>query len=302
MIPPVPKSHSNDSNRPSPDQHRKRSPGKQQKLRERLLLSPASAYNSALPAGQSKTKRSSSDLPYAYDGVATFSSSQPPVAHHKSDRQAERGDRNGSTRRAKPPLHRQDSDQPLKSAMRTPGDRSRPRRKATITEKPPTTRMITDPRVYDRGSQSDWLPKPPAVSKTRQARQPSDSSDRLARSGSVTLSVPDPRHRPTIRKGELAPAPPPRAKVRPQIHEAHTPMSGSGAAGVGAGAARGDQANVGRWLGWKASGGIGNVEVSSDHTRHPVLDGVARPPASRTITPPTTDPGKRWANRLRERK
>jgi len=320
LIPPVFRSRTKESPKMSIDSQSSRHPGRQQRIRE--ILAPPSAYNSALPdvqakqpSGSQSSKRSSSDLPYAYDGVASIISSQPPPPID-TRRPAEMEGRKKSGRKAKPPLHRQDSDQPLKSAMRAPGDR-KPRRKATITEKPPTTRMITDQRSYDSGSQSDWLPKPPVIVKMRGPRKSSYGSD----TGSVILAVPHPKDRPIIKKGGLAPAPPPRAKMKPRIDSVDDRpavidrgMSVSGAAGVGAGAGQGssDQPGWGQWLGWKASGGIGNVDIAPPNQTDARADSapqnegsIPRPSVSRTDTPPMVDPhqpGKRWANRLRERK
>jgi len=328
LIPPVARSRSNDSHQHSPNRQPTKSNhvGRQQRLRENLA--PASAYNSALPDFQvqkpksQSSKRSSSDLPYAYDGVASVISSQPPpVADTR--RPPELEGRRKPSRKAKPPMHRQDSDQPLKSAMRAPGDR-KPKRKATITEKPPTTRMITDPRVYESDSQSDWLPRQPVTSKSRAPRQGSDLNA-SSRCESVHLIVPHPSQRPTIEKGGLAPAPQSRAKTKSRLDSTvRRPVerqeTSSGAAGVGAGATRGgggsgDQQGWGQWLGWKASGGMGNVDVTLP-SQSKALDPapprrqdnptpVQRPSVDRAPSSSMSDPhqpGKRWANRLRERK
>jgi hypothetical protein len=324
LIPPVSRSRTKESPKMSIDSQSSRRPGRQQRLRDNLA--PSSAYNSALPDFQAKrpsrsqsAKRSSSDLPYAYDGVTSAISSQPPQPPADTRRPAEMEGRKKSSRKAKPALHRQDSDQPLKSAMRAPGDR-KPRRKATITEKPPTTRMITDPRSYNSESQSDWLPKPPVIAKMRASRKSSYGSD----TGLVILAVPHPKDRPIIKKGGLAPAPPPRAKLKPRVDSINgrppvmdRGMSGSGAAGVGAGSGgqggSRDQQGWGQWLGWKASGGIGNVDVAPPNRSNATSPESAprrevshpRPVIDRTATPPMIDPhqpGKRWANRLRERK
>jgi hypothetical protein len=239
LIPPAPRSRSNDSGyhsfgrQPSKIRH----VGRQQRLAENLA--PASAYNSALPDFQNKKpfkssqKRSSSDLPYAYDGVTSVMSSQPPPADTR--RPPELEGRKKPSRTPKPPAHRQDSDQPLKSAMRAPGDR-KPRRKATITEKPPTTRMITNRSAYDSGDQDDWLPKPPVISKARAPRQ--SISDASSRGESVL--IPHPSKRPVIPRGGLAPAPASRAFARSRTDSDHRPPvdrkeTVGGAAGVGAG-------------------------------------------------------------------
>jgi hypothetical protein len=224
LIPPAPRSRSNDSGyhssgrQPSKTRH----VGRQQRLAENLA--PASAYNSALPDFQNKKplkshqKRSSSDLPYAYDGVTSVMSSQPPPADTR--RPPEMEGRKKSSRTPKPPAHRQDSDQPLKSAMRAPGDR-KPRRKATITEKPPTTRMITNRSAYDSGGQDDWLPKPPVISEARAPRQSiSETSSR-----GESLLIPHPSKRPVIPRGGLAPAPASRAFARSRTDSDHRPQS-----------------------------------------------------------------------------
>jgi hypothetical protein len=327
LIPPTPRSRSNDSSHHSPHRQPAKAShvGRQQKLQANLA--PISAYNSALPDFQaqkgsksSSAKRSSSDLPYAYDGVTSVMSSQQPPAND-TRRPPELEGRKTSSRRAKPPMHRQDSDQPLKSAMRAPGDR-KPRRKATITEKPPTTRLITDPSSYDSGSQSDWLPKPPVISKTRAPRQ--SSANVSSRGESVYVPVPRPQDRPIIPKGGLAPAPPPRAKMKDRTASDVRPAAGrqetgSGAAGVGAGAlpgpgaGSGDQQGWGQWLGWKGSDGMGKVDVtlpSQSKALNPDPpsrreDSDPRPSMDRNASSSMSDPhqpGKRWANRLRERK
>jgi hypothetical protein len=320
LIPPAPRSRSNDSGyhssgrQPSKTRH----VGRQQRLAENLA--PASAYNSALPDFQNKKpfkssqKRSSSDLPYAYDGVTSVMSSQPPPAAD-TRRPPEMEGRKETSRPPKPPAHRQDSDQPLKSAMRAPGDR-KPRRKATITEKPPTTRMITNRSAYDSGGQDDWLPKPPVISKARAPRQSiSDASSR-----GESLLIPHPSKRPIIPRGGLAPAPASRAFARSRTDSDHRPPvdrqeTVGGAAGVGAGrrAGGGDQQGQGQWQGWDGSGGMGNVDVTlpsqskrlnPDPTRR-VESSDSRPAMSRAGTSIASDPNqpeKKWANRLRDRK
>lgn len=321
LIPPVPRSQSRDARPPSRERQPSRGRGKNKLLGERLA--PASAYNSALPQNQAPKylrpdmKRSSSDLPYAYDGVASIASSRPPLpAPSSQDSMGSRSDsRSKSSRRAKPPMHRQDSDLPLKSAMRTPGDR-KPRRKATITEKPPTTRMITDDAAYrpDSDAQSDWLPKPPKF-----RPPPSRKSSAYSDTGSVSLVVPHPKDRPIIKPGGLAPAPLPKAKVRARAlaeELARDPVRSDSDKGAESEAKPG----WGQWLGWKGSGGMGTVEVSIPPVpirQSPVLaspESIHAPPAPipaaiRQVTPPMPmpiaeahQPGKRWANRLRERR
>ena len=313
LIPPAPESRSNDSGYHSSDRQpsKTRHIGRQQRLAENLA--PASAYNSALPDFQnrkplkSSQKRSSSDLPYAYDGVTSAMSSQPPPALG-ARKAPEMGGRQGSSRTRRPPAHRQDSDQPLKSAMKAPGDR-KPRRKATITEKPPTTRMITRQSVYDSKDQNDWLPKPP------KARAPMQSiSDASSRGES--LLIPHPSKRPIIPRGGLAPAPASRAFARSRT-DSNRPPTGrqetlGGAAGVGAGHAA-ENGGWGQWLGWKGSEGMGNVDVTlpsqikrlnPDPTRR-LESSDPRPSMSRAGTSNMSDPnkpGKKWANRLRDRK
>jgi hypothetical protein len=320
LIPPAPRSRSNDSGyhfytrQPSKTKH----VGRQQRLAENLA--PASAYNSALPDFQNKKpfkssqKSSSSDLPYAYDGVTSVMSSQPlPAADTR--RPPEMEGRKKSSRTPKPPAHRQDSDQPLKSAMRAPGDR-KPRRKATITEKPPTTRMITNRSAYDPGGQDDWLPKPPIISKARAPRQ--SISDASSRGESVL--IPHPSKRPIIPRGGLAPAPASRAFARSRTDSDHGPpvnrqdtVGGAAGAGAGRGAGSGDQQGWGQWLGWKGSEGMGNVDVtlpSQSKRLNPepprrLESSDSRPPISRAGTSSTSDPdqpGKKWASRLRDRK
>jgi hypothetical protein len=316
LIPPAPRSRSNDSGYHSSSRQpsKTRHIGRQQRLAENLA--PASAYNSALPDFQNKKpfkssqKRSSSDLPYAYDGVTSVMSSQPPPGDTR--RPPEMEGRKKSNRTPKPPAHRQDSDQPLKSAMRAPGDR-KPRRKATITEKPPTTRMITNRNAYDPGDQDDWLPKPPVISKGRAPRQSvSDASSR-----GESLLIPHPSKRPVIPKGGLAPAPASRAFARSRTNSDHRLPTGrqetvGGAAGVGAGHGA-ENGGRGQWLGWKGSGGMGNVDVtlpSQSKRLNPdpprrVESSDTRPAMSRAGTSIASDPnqsGKKWANRLRDRK
>jgi hypothetical protein len=328
LIPPVPRSRSRDDSPLHRDRDRdrqsSRSRGKNQLLGERLAV-PASAYNSALPQNQNQSQKhlgvathGSSDLPYAYDGVTSMVSSQPPppeippVPSSHNPARSTSDSRKKSSRRVKPPMHRQDSDIPLKSAMRVPGDR-KPRRKATITEKPPTTRMITDDAAYKSDGQSDWLPKPPAF-RPPPSRKASANSGR-SNTGSMTLDIPLPKDRPIIKPGGLAPAPPRRAKMKPRVETSENiPRSmGSIDDGGAGGAGGGDETKPGwgQWLGWKPSGGMGTVEVTippakiSPRAASPdSIYAIPRPAIARTATPPSDphEPGKRWANRLRERR
>ena len=175
--------------------------------------------------------------------------------------------------------------------------------------------MITNQSAYDSGGQDDWLPKPPVISKARAPRQ--SVSDAASRGGSVVLDVPHPSKRPIIPRGELAPAPASRAFARLRTDSDHRPPTDrqdtvGGAAGVGAGHGA-ENGGRGQWLGWKGSEGMGNVNVTlpsqskrlnPDPPRRYESSG-SRPTMSRAGTSSMSDPsqpGKKWANRLRDRK
>lgn len=172
---------------------------------------PASAYNSALPEKQHprppKTSGSTSELPYAYDGVSSVRSSA-------AGRSAK------PPRAMKPKVQRQDSDPPLKSAMRTPGVR-RPERKLTINDKTstirPPVRAQTSESSYSSAQTSDflkdWLSKPPLPGGL-QGDSRNYTSESPSTATSVELSIPHPKDRPIIKRGGLAPAPPPRARTK----------------------------------------------------------------------------------------
>lgn len=277
----------NRSNPPS-RQHTQDSSGQTRMLPpQRQFSSPASAYNSALPEKQHRprlptpTRRSSSELPYdAYDGVASVVSSAAIPSKPRPFRN--RTPLNRDPRR-------QDSDPPLKSAMRTPGVR-RPERKATINNHAATIRPKPAPYQSNanQGSVtndflSDWLGGPPSTSGQNSKSNPYQSaidSANLSPTGSVFVPVPHPRDRPHIRRGGLAPAPPPRARSKSSTSRTTESSSHSGSNRSGG-------APVIQPTGGQGFGGGRDVANWQSGVSNGSSDNQAN---------------KRWANRLRERR
>lgn len=253
----------------------------------RQFSSPASAYNSALPDQQHRPQysgqrqQSSSELPYAYDGVASVASSAAPIPAAKSSRV-----RNKPSR---PKVNRQDSDPPLKSAMRTPGVR-RPERKATINDKtatirpkPTTFKSDTTQGSVTNDFLSDWLTRPPPSRAGSNPYQEAIDSAAQSRSGSVFLPVPHPKDRPIIKRGGLAPAPPPRARTKSSTSrstESGSYRSGDSALGLG----YMDRAAKPQHRGLGARGPSSNSESGG------------------SVVSTENQGNTRWANRLRERR
>ena len=251
----------------------------------RQFSSPASAYNSALPEKQHRprlaaTPVSSTGLPYdAYDGVTSVVSSAAMPSKPHAARKYTSLTRDRAARR-------QDSDPPLKSAMRTPGVR-RPERKATIDNQPTTMRPKIPHHEPNHVQESvtndflsDWLGGPPSTShQNSNPYQSAIDSANLSPRGTVFV-VSDPKVRPNIRRGGLAPAPPPRARTKSSTSRTTESSSRSGSSRSGrdpgsqglSGQGFGDGGNIANWQSGLSNGSADNQA------------------------------NKRWANRLRERR